>query len=135
MIDYGLINTIKTKLANDEILGRNGIEASVHSYCPSTKNYPLILLELEEIWSSLKLGAQSGFTKIKIKASTLSQALSSRESITISDRIRQLLDGQIIPTEDGKTGTVKLTHSTVDIPSTMKPMSVHQYFEILVRDQ
>lgn len=133
MVDYGILSAFRQALMGDLTIQKQGLDQSIHTYMPSSTVYPCVLLELEEIWTSMKLGAESGYIKLKIKASTFSQTLSSKESLGIADRIRVVVDGRVLDTVDGKKGMVRLSNSVIDIPSSEKPFSIQQYFDVLVR--
>jgi hypothetical protein len=133
MIDLGILSAFKSALTDDAVIQKQGLDQQIHTAMPKTTDYPCVLLELEEIWTSLKMGTETGYTKLKIKASTFSQTHSSRESLGIADRIRSIVDGRTLNTHDGKKGMIRLSNSVIDMPSTTKPLTVQQYFEILVR--
>lgn len=133
MVDYGILVAFRQALAGDATFQKQGLAQSIHTFMPSCTEYPCVLLELEEIWTSMKLGAESGYIKLKIKASTYSQALSSRESLGIADRIRAVVDGRLLDAVDGKKGMVRLSNSVIDMPTDDKPLAVQQYFDVLVR--
>lgn len=133
MVDFGILTAFRQAIMGDSTIQKHGLDQAIHTFLPSTALYPCVLLELEEIWTSMKLGTESGYIKLKIKASTFSQALSSRESLGIADRIRAIVDGKTLDGEDGRKATVRLCGSVIDMPSSSKPLSVQQYFDVLVR--
>jgi hypothetical protein len=94
----------------------------------------MIILELEEVWTSLAMGQHSPRARLKLKARTLSNKLSGKESITIAEKLRGSIDGKTINLEDGKIVTLRLENSIVDIPTNLnKTRNVQQYFEAIVR--
>jgi hypothetical protein len=133
MIDFGVLTAFRTTLMSNTHLQQTGIDQKIHTNLPMGAAYPCVLIELEEIWTSVRLGAETGYAKLKLKASTFSQTVSSRESLTISEQIRSAVDGQTIDVIDGKRATVRLSGSVIDMPSATKPLMVQQYFEVLVR--
>lgn len=133
MIDFGVLAAFKQHLVGDSQLQEVGVNQQIHISLPKEHNYPCVLIELEEIWTSVRLGAETGFVKLKLKASTYSQKLSSRESLGIADKIRSAVDGQVLDVEGGRQGIVRLSNSIIDMPSVTKPLSVQQYFDVLVR--
>ncbi len=133
MIDFGVLAAFRQLLIGDTQLQEAGVDQQIHISIPKEADYPCVLVELEEIWTSVRLGAETGFVKLKLKASTYSQKLSSRESLGIADKIRSAVDGQTLDVEGGKQGIVRLSNSIIDMPSQTKPLSVQQYFDVLVR--
>ena len=133
MVDFGVLTAFRTTLMSNAHLQQAGIDQQIHMNLPHGAVYPCVLLELEEIWTSVRLGAETGYAKLKLKASTFSQTVSSRESLTISEQIRCAIDGQTIDVIDGKRATVRLSGSVIDMPSATKPLMVQQYFEVLIR--
>jgi endonuclease YncB( thermonuclease family) len=136
MIDFGVINAFRHTLMDDATLQASGMNQRIHVNASQKTNgiqYPCILIELEEIWTSLKLGGNSGFAKLRLKASTYSQMVSSKESLCISEHIRRVIDGQTLEVGDGKKATVRLSNSVIDMPSSTKPLTVQQYFDVLIR--
>ena len=136
MIDFGVINALRHVLMDDASLQESGVDQRIHvnmAQQDGQRSYPCVLIELEEIWTSVKLGAEGGFAKLKLKASTYSQALSSKESLFISEHIRRAVDGQTLSVGEGKKAVVRLSGSVIDMPSATRPLSVQQYFDVLVR--
>jgi hypothetical protein len=133
MVDFGVLTAFRTALMSDAQLQQIGVDQKIHMNLPQGAAYPCVLIELEEIWTSVRLGAETGYAKLKLKASTFSQTISSRESLAISEQIRCAIDGQTMDVIDGKRATVRLSSSIIDMPSPTKPLMVQQYFEILVR--
>lgn len=134
MIDFGILNAFKQAIVGDKSIQMQGLDRSIHTYMPASTVYPCVLLELEEIWTSMRLGTESGYMKLKIKASTFSQSMGSpRESLGIADRIRAVVDGRTLDTLEGKKAIVRLSNSVIDMPSSSKPLSVQQFFDVLVR--
>jgi hypothetical protein len=133
MIDFGVLVAFRDTLMSSKHIQQAGVEEKIHTSIPSGATYPCVLLELEEIWTSVRLGAETGYAKLKLKASTFSETASSRESLTISERIRIAIDGQTISVFEGKRATVRLSGSVIDMPSATKPLMVQQYFDVLVR--
>ncbi len=94
----------------------------------------MIVLELEEVWTSLALGQHSPRAKLKLKARTLSNKVSGKESITIAEKLGKSMDGKTIRLDDGKLVTLRLENSIVDIPTNLnKTRNVQQFFEAIVR--
>ena len=133
MADFGVLRAMRALLADNESLRKNGFSDHIHLAVPPSAEFPMILLELEEIWTSMKLGAETANTRLKLKASIVSKTPTGKESLSMADKIRELIDGKTLPLSDGKQGTVKLANSIVDLPSAKRPRTVEQYYEVLIR--
>lgn len=133
MIDRGILEAFRTTLMKDPSMQEQGLDQIIHTHMPMQHVLPFILIEVEEIWTTMWGGNRSGEMKLKIKTSTFSEGLSSRESLGIADLIRAVIDGKTLQTLQGKYGVVKLLNSVIDIPTTNRPLSVQQYFDVMIR--
>ena len=135
MADFGVLSAIRDMLKMQMSTDEHGMADHIHiSYPAKTSTYPMIILELEEVWTSLAMGQHSPSARLKLKAKTLSNKLSGKESITIAEKLRGSIDGKTINLEDGKIVTLRLENSIVDIPTNLnKTRNVQQYFEAIVR--
>ena len=133
MADFGVLRAMRALLADNASVKENGFSDHIHLAVPPAAQFPMILLELEEIWTSMKLGADTANTRLKLKASIVGQNPIGRESISMADKIRQLMDGKTLSLLDGKQGIIKLENSIIDLPSAKKPRVVEQYYEVLIR--
>lgn len=133
MADFGILSAVRQLLINEGQIKEDGIEENVHFSVPSCAQLPLVLLELEEIWTTMPLGQQAANTRVKLKASIFGKASNNRESMNLATNVRQTIEGKILDLKNGKKGVVKLSRNIVDMPQTHKSKSVQQYYEILVR--
>lgn len=135
MIDFGILTAIKDILVTHNAISKKESSDCIYINHPSKKtSTPMIVLELEEIWTSLALGKNSPLAKLKLKAQTLSDKIAGKESLSISGKVRELIDGKTIHLNDGKSVTLKLENSIIDIPTDFnKTRTVKQYFEAIVR--
>jgi hypothetical protein len=133
MVDFGVLSAIreliKTQIINDDVHDQIHI-----SHPTQTSAFPMVVLELEEVWTSMALGKNSPRAKLKVKAQTLSNKPSGKESITIAEKLRGLIDGKTFRLENGSLVTMRLQNCIVDIPTSLnKTRNVKQYFEAIVR--
>ena len=133
MADFGVLKAMRALLADNKSVQENGFSDHIHLAVPPAAQFPMILLELEEVWTSMKLGADTANTRLKLKASIVSQTPTGTQSISMSDKIRQAMDGKTLLLSDGKQGVVKLANSIIDLPSVKRPRTVEQYYEVLIR--
>lgn len=133
MADYGVLSAIRNLISSDDNIIEYGLDEKVHLAIPPKSELPLVLLELEEIWTSLKLGMDCGHARLKLKASIMSNHPTGRESITLADNIRQVMDGKTVEVEQNMRATIRLSNSVIDLPVKNGPRMVQQYYEVLVR--
>ncbi len=135
MADFGVLSAIRELLKTERDIVSEGVSEQIHiSYPSKTSIFPMIILELEEVWTSMALGKNSPKARLKLKAQTLSDKPSGKESITIAEIMRGLIDGKTIRTENGNLVTLRMENCIVDIPTSInKTRNVKQYFEAIVR--
>lgn len=135
MVDFGVLSAIRDLLKTEGTIVDGGKHEQIHiSYPTKTLIFPMVILELEEVWTSMALGKNSPRAKLKLKAQTLSDKPSGKESITIAEKVRSLIDGKTIHMENGSLVTLRLENCVVDIPTSInKTRNVRQYFEAIVR--
>jgi hypothetical protein len=133
MADYGILVAAREALRESEAIVAAGVQDSVHLAVPPESDLPIILLELEEIWTSMRLGEKNAHVRVKFKTSILSDSPTGRDAINIADAVRRAIDGQTMGVQKGMTATIKLAGSVIDLPAPSKPRSVQQYYEAIIR--
>lgn len=133
MADYGVLSAIRTLLIEDENIIRHGLKEKIHLAYPPETDPPAVLLELEEIWTSLKLGTDCGHARLKIKTSVISNTPTNNKNLNTADDIKKLMDGKTIIVSDGMRATIRLSNSVIDLPKQNTPRLVEDYYEVLVR--
>ncbi|MDP2193162.1 MAG: hypothetical protein Q8K36_01355 [Alphaproteobacteria bacterium] len=133
MADYGVLSALRTLLIEDEKIIKHGLKDKIHLAYPPDALPPAVLLEIEEIWTSLRLGADCGHARIKIKTSVISNNPSTNKSLNAADDIKKIMDGKTIIVENGMRATIRLSNSVIDLPRKNTPRLVEDYYEILVR--
>jgi hypothetical protein len=133
MIDFGVLKTLKDLISTNNLVQGYGYDAVVHTASSSRETLPVIVLELEEVWTSMRLGADTASARLKLKASIVGKSSSSREPITVADTLKSVIDGATIDLQEGKMGVVKLANSVIDLPNSNRPRMVQQFYEVLIR--
>jgi len=133
MADYGVISAVRNMIANAQEIVQLGLSQKVHCAIPPKAEPPLVLIELEEIWTSLKLGKDCGHARLKVKASIIGNTPTQKDSLKIADQIRSQMDGKTIKVDDDMRATIRLSNSIIDLPTKVGHKSVQQYYEVLVR--
>ena len=131
-MDFGLLKNLRIFLLGTIQTMNLGVK-QVYLSPPNTTDFPLIFLEIEEIWTSYYLVKDSPCGKIKIKASFFSKSLHMKESISIASMIKYAIDGKTIILDDNKRSICKFSKSLIDLPQNSKPAHVQQYFDFLIR--
>ena len=131
--DFGVLSAVRQLLGADENFRQAGVSENIHLAVPPAVNFPLIVLELEEIWTSMFLSTNSANTRLKLKASIFSKAPNGRESLDLSAGVRRVMDGKVLELKNGKKGMMRLAENIVDMPAANKPRNVNQYYDVLIR--
>lgn len=91
MGDFQVLKAVRGYLLNEEVASR------VHLTLPPKALYPLILVELEEIWSPYPLkGSQQRKAiqaRVRLKVSIFSQSHGMEEAALLSHKVRESLEG------------------------------------------
>lgn len=134
MADYGIINKLRQILKDNYVFQQQGLSEHIHVAIPPQASYPMVVLELEEIWSSMKLGETSAHVKLKFKASMMSNTPNTKDAVMIAETVRAEFDGKTIDVSNSVSATLKLSGSIIDMPGASKSQRcVHQYYEALIR--
>lgn len=133
MADFGIIEHVRSLLKNSDSLNTLKIENNIHMAIPAQQNYPMVMIELEEIWTTENHALNSPIAKIKFRTSTFSKKNSPTESLEIAENIRKEVDGKVIALSGGKTAIFKLESSVIDTPVANKMRCINQYYEGIVR--
>ncbi|RZI46572.1 tail completion protein gp17 [Candidatus Finniella inopinata] len=131
--DFGVLNAVRQLLAMQEDVRVAGASENIHMAVPPSMGLPLIVLELEEVWTSMALGKNSANTRLKVKASIFSRSPSGRESMDLSASVRQAMDGTVLSLKNGKKGMLRLAENVVERPAANRPRNVQQYYDVLIR--
>ncbi len=133
MADFGIIEKVRSLLKQSSHIRTLKLEQNIHMAIPTQQIFPMVMLELEEIWTSSEDKGANPLAKIKFRTSTFSKKTSPTESLEIADGIRKEVDGKVIHLEDGKTAMFRLENSTIDTPIANKMRCINQYYEGIVR--
>lgn len=91
MSNLQVLTAVRGHLLNEEVAPR------VHLALPPKAIYPLILIELEEIWSPYPIKGSDKrnaiHARVKFKVSILSNSPGVEEATLLSDKVRRTLEG------------------------------------------
>jgi hypothetical protein len=134
MADYGVLMAICKVLGNNKEIIAKGVGENIYLHHPKIGDFPMIILEIEEIWTSIYFGNNTPCARLKLKASTFSENVSGKESIVIAEEIRKSVDGKMIKLHNGKQVILKLENSVIDLPlNGNKHRGVQQYYQAIIR--
>lgn len=131
MADYGVLSKVKSILKDNPAIQDKGLSDAIFVALPPELPHSMVTLEIEEIWSSIKLDNGSPYARIKFKASSVGEGPTGKGTLNIADNVRQAIDGKTLELGEGHTATFRLANSVIDLPKPNR--TVHQYYEALVR--
>lgn len=146
MSDLHVLTAVRTHLLNE------GVSPRVHIALPPKAIYPLILIELEEIWSPYPLAEGKTGTdiesRVKFKVSAYSQSPGMEEVAYLSEKMRKVLEGVtlFLPSKGvpgtifkGKTSTIRFLAGVTNVPekllSGQQFRVIHQFYDCIVRGE
>ncbi len=131
--DFGALKAIRHMLL--KAVQRKGLDVKqVYLSVPPAPEIPAILVEIEEIWTSMVPLPGDVMAKIKLKASYWARQGQSRESIMLAGMLRREVDGNRVALEDGRTGVFRFVNSMTDLPHANRPSAVHHFFDVSIRN-
>lgn len=139
MSDFQVLTAIRGLLLRREVLSR------VHLALPPQPTYPLILVDLEELWTHLPLIPTQKrnviLARLKFKVSAFSQSSGMEEVTLLSEKVRQVLEGETVsfPETNGvdKTITTRFLACVTEIlgqglqAPTLRV--VHHFYDCIIR--
>jgi hypothetical protein len=117
----------------------------VHLTLPPKAIYPLVLIELEEIWSTYPLKVSDKRkniqARVKFKVSAYSRGPGLEEAADLSHKTRNVLEGATlqIPTQTGgvKSSILRflacVTESSVSIQGAEGYRVIHHFYDCIIR--
>ena len=141
MSDFDILVGVRTHLLEEGGVPR------VHLALPPKALYPLVLMELEEMWSSYSPRERSNGTeiqgRIKFKLSVYSQQPSMNEADSLSYKIKNCLEGLTLwlpePKEEkihgSKSISIRFLASVSETPggAHLGTWVVHHYYDSIIR--
>lgn len=134
MSDLQLLVAVRRHLLARQVTPR------IHLAVPPKATYPLILIDLEEAWSSYSSGGNPKGTdiqaRVKFKASVYSQDPGMEEATSLSHRVRNALEGATLCFAE-KSSTIRFLACVAE---TLGKMSrnpelrvIHHFYDGIVR--
>ncbi|HLD95055.1 MAG TPA: hypothetical protein VI959_00230 [Alphaproteobacteria bacterium] len=135
--DYGLMKNILTKLKSslEDLSKEDEQPIQVYLTLPPGAKHPCVYMEIEEVWSNLKVLCGGVCARIKFKVTCLSKDKSQLTIHALSHLVQNLLDGFQASLGEDKKSIVRLNGLVSDHQITAEQRSVHQYYEAIVRQE
>jgi hypothetical protein len=139
MSDFDVLTAVRGYLLHEKVASH------VHLALPPRASYPLVLLELEEIWSSYPLKGNGHDkdcqTRVKFRVGVYSQSPAMQETVHLSGRIKKVLEGAAFSLPNGMGGAKQLTirflacvaATNEKAAAGQQISSIHHFYDCLVR--
>jgi len=132
MVDYGLLTTIKEVLENDDTIAKMGLSKSVYFTLPVKTKFPLILLDVDEIWEDHTASLNEAQARINFRITIMSHMSTIKESLTIAGCIEQAINGTSMRLSNSHLANLRKTGDVIDLPLIQNPRSVQQFYQAVV---
>ena len=139
MSDMHVLVAVRGHLLNHDIAPR------VHLALPPQAIYPLILVELEEVWSPYPLKGSNKRNaiqaRVKFKVSVLSHGPGLEEAALLSEKVKRTLEGVSLWIPGDQTGnksaTIRFLACVAETSNTMnggtRVKVIHHFYDSIVR--
>jgi hypothetical protein len=139
MSDFQVLKAVRGYLLNEEVAAR------VHLTLPPKAIYPLVLVELEEIWSPYPLkGSQKRKAiqaRVKFKASIFSHSPAMEEAALLSHKVREALEGASLWLPEAYSGNRSATIRFLSCVTELSEKSsggqrtniIHHFYDAIIR--
>jgi hypothetical protein len=109
------------------------IASHVHLDLPPNAVYPLVLLELEEMWSNFDMSGTGIQARVKFKVSVYAHMPHRREMAMISDKIKHALEGSSLSLPDNQSATLRFLACVAEVPpGKSQPLATHHFYDAIV---
>ncbi|MBM3467890.1 MAG: hypothetical protein FJX71_00470 [Alphaproteobacteria bacterium] len=139
MSDFQIITAVRERLLNADSSQR------IHLAIPPNALYPLILIELEEVWSPYVMDTNmlgmNMQTRVKFKVGIYSHSPGMEEAASLSSKVREVLEGATLWLSEklsaDKTATVRflgcVTEPSGKVFGHQPVKAVYHFYDSLVR--
>ena len=131
-VDYGLLTTVKEVLENDENLIKAGLSKLVYFEVPVRAKFPLIVLDIDEIWEDHYAGPHEAQARVNFRITVMSQMTTLRESLDIAGCVEDAINGTALRLSNSHLANLRKTGNVIDFPSIQNPRSVQQFYQAVV---
>jgi len=132
MVDYGLLTTVKEVLTNDDNIEKIGLSKSIYFTLPVKTKFPLILLDIDEIWEDNAANVNEAQARINFRITIMSHMATIKESLEIGSYIEQAVNGASMRLSQTHLANLRKTGNVIDLPLIQNPRSVQQFYQAVV---
>lgn len=132
MADYGLLTTVKEVLSSDETISRIGLSQSIYFALPIKTKFPLLLLDIDEIWEDNYAGVNEAQARINFRVTVMSHMATIRESLELASYVEQAINGVSMRLSHTHLANLRKTGNVIDLPVIQNPRSVQQFYQAVV---
>lgn len=132
MADYGLLTTVKDVLTNDDMIQKAGLSKSIYFELPVRTKFPLLLLDIDEIWEDNHAGINEAQARINFRVTIMSQMATIRESLELASYVENVINGVSMRLSHTHLANVRKTGNVIDLPVIQNPRSVQQFYQAVV---
>jgi hypothetical protein len=105
----------------------------VHLDLPPNAVYPLVLLELEEIWSNFRTSGTGIQARVKFKVSVYAHIPQRREMALISDKIKHALKAANLKLPENQGATLRFLACVAEAPPDKgQPLATHHFYDAII---
>jgi hypothetical protein len=128
MTDTAVLGMIRNYLAQHV-----GDDVIIFGAPDHTMGQAKCFLELEEIWTHLKLGPDAVQARVKFKTTFTHHSGTLKEGSLLAERVKQLLEGQTFKLNDGRTAILRSLEGLSSYHHDQQEKTISQYYESLIR--
>lgn len=129
MSDLQVLTAVRGHLLNEKVA------LHIHLALPPQAIYPLLLVELEEIWSHYPVKGKA-LQRAKFKVGIYSQSFGMEETACLSDKTRKALEGATLRLAN-KTSTLRFLASVAETSGKNQggqPLrAIHHFYDCIIR--
>lgn len=132
MSDYGLLVSVREALEDNEKIKSLKMEKSIFYTLPPNPQFPLILLEIDEIWTDYSASTNEALARINFRINMMSQMPKIHESLEIASTVEQVMDGISMRLSPNYLANFRKTGNVIDMPMAKAPRTVQQFYQAIV---
>ncbi|MBI1954105.1 MAG: hypothetical protein HYS39_00695 [Proteobacteria bacterium] len=136
MADFGLMKEVLQYLNKQDDLQKTSQEGlGVYLSLPPNPIFPCVCLEVEEIWSNLRLSGRRIVGKVKFKLSCMTKGHGQQLLQTLSQKVSNCLEGKVLSLLGKRKAILRLHGMVHETPAEITHRRVHHYYEALIREE
>ena len=131
-VDYGLLTTIKEVLTSDDMIRKVGLEKSIFFALPVKTKFPLVLLDIDEIWEDNYANINEAQARINFRITIMSHMATIRESLELASHVENAINGVSMRLSHTHLANLRKTGNVIDLPVIQNPRSVQQFYQAVI---